>query len=367
MMLQAGGSSGATGTIKPITVMIVDDSVIIRTIIERTLKTDERIKVVGHASNGEEAVRMISTLEPDIIILDIEMPIMDGITALPLLLKKKPDVKILMCSTLSERGADISVRALSLGATECLLKPSGPEAIRQSDEFHSSLLRIVLSLGPCAKAVSKDSHKNIALKKAPSIVPQPQILAIGSSTGGPNALISLLGMLRNLPVPIVITQHMPKTFTAILAGHIEKATGIKCQEGAEGMPLQAGNAYVAPGGYHMLLKKQGVQSVITLNEGAPENFCKPSVDPMLRSVVEIYGSRVLTVILTGMGSDGLHGCEQVTQAGGQVIAQDEATSVVWGMPGAVATAGLCSAVLPIPQLGDWVLRAVRMQNAKMGL
>ncbi|HEY8190094.1 MAG TPA: chemotaxis response regulator protein-glutamate methylesterase [Micavibrio sp.] len=365
-MIQAGQSDSGDA-VKPITVMIVDDSIVIRSIIEKTLKADARIKVVGHASNGEEAVRMVGTYSPDIIILDIEMPIMDGITALPLLLKNKPGVKILMCSTLSERGADISVRALALGATECLLKPSGPEAIRQSDDFHAALIRIVLSLGHTEKAAAKAGHKNIALRKITGTIPHPQILTIGSSTGGPNALIALLTMLRNLSVPIVITQHMPKTFTAILANHIEKATGITCQEGKEGMVIQAGNAYVAPGGYHMLLKKQGVQTTIALSETPPENFCKPSVDPMLRSAVEIYGSRILTVILTGMGSDGLHGCEQVVNAGGHVIAQDEATSVVWGMPGAVATAGLCNAVLPIPQLGDWVLRTIKTQGARAGL
>lgn len=340
---------------RPIRVMIVDDSAVIRSVIGTILKTDKNVQVVGFASNGQQAVDTISNYNPDIVVLDIEMPFMDGITALPLLLEKKPDVKVLICSTLSERGADISIKALSLGAADCLLKPSGADAIKERLDFHEKLLRVVRSLG--TRIVAQPSQPAaVALRKSSLVPLQPKILAIGSSTGGPNALMTLLKFLKNMPVPIVITQHMPKTFTAILASHIQQATGIECVEGSEGAILKPGHAYVAPGGYHMTFERQGLQTIVRIDDGPPENFCKPSVDPMLRSLRDIYGSAILVTILTGMGSDGLPGCTQLVEAGAQVIAQDEASSVVWGMPGAVANAGLCTAVAPIPDLANFILR-----------
>jgi two-component system chemotaxis response regulator CheB len=185
----------------------------------------------------------------------------------------------------------------------------------------------------------------------------PDIVAIGSSTGGPQALFTVLGALKpGIPQPIVITQHMPATFTTILAEHIERASGIPTVEGADGMPVQGGHAYVAPGDFHMVIELNGPQRVIRLLKTPPENFCRPSVDPMLRSLTKIYGRKIFTVILTGMGQDGLKGGEAVIAAGGSVIAQDEATSVVWGMPGAVSMAGLCSAVVPLTEVAPLIRR-----------
>jgi two-component system chemotaxis response regulator CheB len=350
---------------RPIRVMVVDDSAVIRSVISTILRTDPAIEVIGMASNGKQAVENITAYDPDIVILDIEMPFMDGITALPLLLEKKPKVKILICSTLSERGADISIKALALGATECLLKPSGSDAIQQRRDFHEDLLRLVRSLGARTVQAEKPATQ-IVLHKAPLVTLPPKVLAIGSSTGGPNALMLLLKYLPNLSVPIVITQHMPKTFTAMLANHITQATGVTCLEGAEGMAIKPGHAYVAPGGYHMILQKQGTNTVIHLDEGVPENFCRPSVDPMLRSLGEVYGAAVLIVILTGMGSDGLPGCQHAVKIGARVIAQDEASSVVWGMPGAVANAGICSAIGPIPELADFILKTIPLQTKTGG-
>lgn len=344
---------------RPIRVMIVDDSAVIRSVIGTILKTDKNIQVVGFASNGQQAVDTVSNYDPDIIVLDIEMPFMDGITALPLLLEKKPNVKILICSTLSERGADISIKALSLGAADCLLKPSGADAIKERLDFHQNLLRVVRSLGARMVMPVKPAA-DVALRKSSLTPLRPKILAIGSSTGGPNALMALIKHLKNMPVPIVITQHMPKTFTAILANHIQQATGVECEEGSEGAVLKPGRAYVAPGGYHMTFEREGLQTVIRIDDGPPENFCKPSVDPMLRSLKDVYGSSILVTILTGMGSDGLPGCTQLVDAGAQVIAQDEATSVVWGMPGAVANAGLCTTVAPISDLANFILKTFSM-------
>lgn len=340
---------------RPIKVMIVDDSTVIRSIIDKIIKSEPDIEVCGYATNGEQAVRTISICNPDVIILDIEMPVMDGITAIPLLLEKKPGVRILMCSTLSEQGADISIRALSLGATDCILKP-GASSIQQSDNFHDKLRRMVRQIG-------ESTIKNVANQPVPirkigtkkSAV--PHILAIGSSTGGPNALAAVLPKLKNLSVPIVITQHMPQTFTKILANHLSQVSGIECREGSTGMVLQAGRVYIAPGGYHMTFRKSISSEIeIILNDGPMENFCKPSVNPMLRSLCDVYGSHILLIMLTGMGEDGLTGAKQLVAKGGQVIAQDAATSVVWGMPGAVATAGICNAVLPLSAIPEHILQ-----------
>lgn len=344
------------GPLRPVRVMIVDDSIVIRSIIERILKTDSAIEVCGHAGNGEQAVNMVQQYNPDVIVLDIEMPIMDGITAIPLLLAKKPGVRILMCSTLSERGAAISIQALSLGAADCVLKPSGSGNIRASDDFHRELLRMVKLIGGAATkpALPQRPVANLRADK-PGLV--PNIVAIGSSTGGPNALAAIMPHLKGLPVPMVITQHMPRTFTRTLANHLTRISGVECHEGENGMLLRPGCAYVAPGGYHMLFKKTAAGTEIQVDDGPMENFCKPSVDPMLRSLCRIYGSRILMVMLTGMGEDGLPGSRTVTESGGHIIAQDAATSVVWGMPGAVANAGICSAVLPLMEIPSYILRA----------
>ncbi len=350
-------------------VMVVDDSAVIRAVISRTLGAQPDIEIVGMAINGDMGVKSIAQMNPDIVILDIEMPVMDGITALPLILKQKPGVKVLICSTLSAHGAEISVRALALGAAECILKPGG-DAIVSAVDFQNELVRVIRSLavaprkeirasaGAGAKAAAPAKPKIVLHKPALNVT--PHIIAIGSSTGGPKVLMEILAQMRELPVPIVITQHMPKTFTALLAKHITENSGLPCFEGKEGDIIKPGNAYIAPGGYHMTFKKMSDGGAsVHLTEDPPENFCRPSVNPMLRSLIPIYGGRILAVILTGMGNDGSQACNDLVAHGGTVIAQDEATSVVWGMPGAVATAGVCSAVLPANEIHQWVRQALR--------
>lgn len=345
-------------------ILIVDDSAVIRTVISRTISAQPDMEVAGIAFNGELGVKSVASLKPDIVILDIEMPVMDGITALPLILKEKPGVRVLICSTLSARGADISIKALALGAAECILKPGG-EAIVSAHDFQNELVRVLRSLAPRfrkketqAAGTPASPKTNIVLNKSKPALP-PRIVAIGSSTGGPKALMEIMGHLRDMPVPIVITQHMPKTFTALLGQHISQNCNIPCTEGKEGEVLKPGHAYIAPGGYHMTFKKSGDSAAMHMTEDPPENFCRPSVNPMLRSLFPIYGNRILCVILTGMGNDGSQACAELVAQGGQVIAQDEATSVVWGMPGAVATAGICSAVLPANDIPLWVRSAVK--------
>jgi len=302
---------------------------------------------------------------------------------LPLLLKADPNIKVIMASTLTKRNAEISLKALSLGATEYVPKPSSARELSGETDFRRELLDKVKNLGiihrqatapakpapratasspaksaPLAKPSAQDGWRlnkgeEIKLHKAGTTA--PDILAVGSSTGGPQALFEFLkGLPTSINLPVVITQHMPATFTSILAEHISRMTGWPCTEAKTGDVLEAGKILLAPGDYHMLIEQKGPQRIIKLAQDPPENFCRPAVDPMLRSVVKVYGARVLTVILTGMGNDGAKGAVDVVNAGGTVVAQDEKTSVVWGMPGAAAAAGVCSAILPISEIAGHV-------------
>ena len=366
---------GTQTSAEPYRVLLVDDSAVIRGLSARILEKDPAVRVVATAGDGAQAVSALRRRSVDVVVLDIEMPVMDGLTALPKLLEIDPDVRIVMSSTLTTRNADISLRALQAGAADYIPKPSTAKEMIGGDEFARDLLAKVKALGasrrgqrPAADPVGSTAPAApppagpkplagvapIALRK-PSLVP-PRILILGSSTGGPKALSTLFRGLRGkLNMPILLTQHMPATFTAMLAEHIADAGERPAVEGADGMVLEPGHLYVAPGDYHMVIEEAGGRASVCLNQDPPENFCRPSVDPLLRSAARIYGPAVLAVILTGMGQDGLLGCETVVEGGGTVIAQDEATSVVWGMPGAVATAGLCSAVLPLDAIAGKIV------------
>jgi two-component system chemotaxis response regulator CheB len=363
----------------PIHVLLVDDSVVVRGFMGRALEADPKIKVVGSVANGEQGVTAAARHNPDVVILDIEMPVMDGITALPKILEASPGVRVIMCSTLTLRNAEITLKALQLGATDCIAKPSNSGDIRSSGDFQQDLIARVKALGhrkgivsrPASSAASPVSAAagmyagghNTALKQKtpyelrkhlPGEIFRPNLLAIGSSTGGPQALFKVIGSFKNFNVPIILTQHMPATFTKILAQHITQQTGVEALEGENGMKVENGKVYVAPGGQHMTFARRNGGVEIILDNGPPENFCKPSVDPMLRSAVQVWGPKFLTLILTGMGHDGLNGSKIVAEGGGRVIAQDQESSVVWGMPGAVAVNGICSAVLPLQEIGPFV-------------
>lgn len=349
-----------------IRVMLVDDSAVIRGLIGRELEKDPDIEIVSSVHNGEVAIKTLDKVTPDVIILDIEMPIMDGITALPLIHEKCPKAKVLICSTLSAKGADISMKALALGATDCLVKPTSTSEMGGAAEFQNKLLHTVKSLG--RHKLSKPlpqyhaTHKGdgtVQLRPLPPARLTTALVAIGSSTGGPQALFEVLQHLKGLRVPIVITQHMPATFTKLLAQHIEQNCGLTAHEGTQGMILEKGHVYVAPGGFHMELQRHEDRSVrLNITDTAPENYCKPSVDPMMRSAVDLYGNRVLGVMLTGMGNDGLQSFKALANEGGVIMAQDEKTSVVWGMPGAIAHAGLCNTVLPLADIGPEIFKMV---------
>lgn len=368
-------------------VMVVDDSSVVRGIVIRTLESSPRIKVVASVPDGLQAIKALSKTECDVIVLDIEMPELDGISALPRLLAVNPDVKIIMSSTLTRRGAEISLKAMSLGAADYVAKPTS--GLGMADAFRAELMGKVQAYGararlarrgrlpasapamrpasPAAPAASVTPAPRIGgmapsgpltLRKA--MIEKPAIIAIGSSTGGPQALSEILKNLDpRITQPIVITQHMPPTFTAILAEHMNRYAGRMASEAKDGEVVEQNRIYVAPGGLHMLFEQSGGQTVIRLSDGPMENSCRPAVDPMLRSLSAIYKRKLLTVILTGMGYDGLKGAKLAIEDGATLIAQDQATSIVWGMPGAVAQAGICNAVLPLDQIGKAIGRVAR--------
>lgn len=365
--------------------MVVDDSAVIRGLLTRMLESDADVSVVASVGNGQLAVNSLKRDPVDVIILDIEMPVMDGLTALPLLIEVDNTVKIIMASTLTSRNAEVSLKALSSGATDYLPKPSSAREISGENDFKRELLEKVKNFGELRRHQIGGSvtARKMPRKPAPGEIPppvpggapkrwemrdakdvklrpasttKPDIIAVGSSTGGPQALFAFFkGLSKTVSLPIVVTQHMPATFTTILAEHITRMTGWECKEAEDGDKLMTGRILLAPGDFHMLVEQKGPERIVRINQDPQENFCRPAVDPMLRSVVKVFGSRVFTVILTGMGNDGLKGSQMVIDAGGTVIAQDQPTSVVWGMPGAVASAGLCSAVLPIEKLPGYVV------------
>jgi len=331
-------------------VMICDDSAVIRGALARILEADPEITVVAKVENGQRAVEHLRAAQVDVVVLDIEMPVMDGLTALPLLLRADPGIRVIMASTLTTRGAEIALRALRLGASDYVPKPSSI-GIVGDDGFRRELLEKVKGLARMRhrSAMPNRAKAPITLRSAPPI--PARLLAIGSSTGGPQALFTLIqGLGRVVGVPVVLTQHMPAAFTPILADHLNRLGLMPCTEARDGETLVANRIYLAPGEKHLLVEggRAGFRARVT--NDPPENFCRPSVDPMLRSACAAAEGRVLVAMLTGMGQDGLLGTSKVIEAGGAAVGQDEATSVVWGMPGAIAKAGLCHAVLPLPKI-----------------
>jgi two-component system chemotaxis response regulator CheB len=362
-----------------IRVMIVDDSAVIRGMVTKALQESPAVEVVASVMNGKAALNLIKEIKPDIVLLDIEMPEMDGITALPLLLEASPSSKVIMVSSLTQRNAEITMKALQLGATECVAKPTSKGDRSETDKFFRELLNMVVTLGnvatknitprfsagqvpPVASTGAAKASMNVTPSSGILFMPSAEIrcLAIGSSTGGPQALMQLFKLMQSKPlkVPVFITQHMPATFTKILADHLHGASGMPCEEGADKMEAKAGTIYIAPGDYHMIPRMEDKVIRIGLNQNAPVNFCRPAVDPMFEALAKLYGRNLLAVVLTGMGQDGMEGAKVVNAMGGNVIAQDEATSVVWGMPGAVTKAGQAKAVLPLAEIAQVLMRVL---------
>jgi len=367
--------------------MVVDDSVVIRGLISRWIGAEPDMEVAASLRTGLEAVNQLERIKPDVAVLDIEMPELDGISALPQLLAKKRDLIVIMASTLTRRNAEISFKALSLGASDYIPKPETTREPAAAEIFHHDLIQKIRTFGakvrraplspsrafsppptlaPAHEPASRPAPLPVAsalptqanVKTRPFSPHAPRVLLIGSSTGGPQALMSLVTELGAVidRFPVLITQHMPPTFTTILAEHLARSSKRPAHEAIDGEVVKAGTIYLAPGGRHMRVVRHGADAVIALDDGPPVNFCKPAVDPLFTSATEVWQTGTFAAVLTGMGSDGMRGGKDIVAAGGNVIAQDEATSVVWGMPGAAANAGICSAILPLNQIAPKIVR-----------
>ena len=368
--------SAAASISRRIRVMLVDDAVVVRGLFARWVEAEPDLEVVATLRTGRDAVNQLERVDPDVVVLDVDMPELDGIAALPLLLEKKRDLVVIMASTLTRRNAEISLRALSLGAADYIPKPGSNREVSASTAFRRDLIEKIRQLGLRAKRLRHGIKARVSrpAKSAPSIVPAaeeitplrlrqmpltpPRVLVIGASTGGPQALNRLVVQIDTViqRAPVLITQHMPPTFTAVLAEHLARVSKFPVREASDGEEVNAGAIYLAPGGKHMKVERRDDTAVIAIDDGPMVNFCKPAVDPLFASAAQVWGSKVLALVLTGMGSDGLAGAKEIVAAGGHVIAQDEETSVVWGMPGQVTNAGLCSAVLPLPEIGGRITR-----------
>lgn len=354
--------------------MLVDDSAVVRGMMQRALSGREDIEVVATAVDGQMALDVLKRIPADVMLLDVEMPGMDGLTALPRLLQLAPTLKVIMSSTLTLRNAEVSLKALALGAADYLAKPSSNPG--EAEQFFQEMITKIRALARSGSAAPDATP--LAAKAAPAPLPTPLAapavpvrqsvtpspagaLAIASSTGGPQALIEVFKQLKDtaIRIPIFITQHMPANFTTILAQHITSAAGRDCHEAVDGEVVKPGVIYLAPGDFHMTAQRSGSETVLKLDKNPPENFCRPSADPMLRSLAKIYGPKLLVTVLTGLGADGARGAAEAVAAGGIVIAQDEATSVVYGMPKAVADAKLTSAIFPLNQIAPYLARATQ--------
>jgi len=350
-------------------VLIVDDAVVVRKALADTLSRDPALEVVGSAANGRMALAKFPLLRPDIVLLDIEMPEMNGLETIPELRKLAPRIPIIMFSTLTERGAAATLDALTLGASDYVTKPSNLDMGATSRAITEELvpkIKALCRLGSSSSAtvqIPPPPAAVVQVRRAPLLSAPVKIVAIGVSTGGPEALAKVLPCLpASLPVPIVIAQHMPPIFTAMLASRLSAKSSIPVRECKPGEPLVAGVAWIAPGDYHMVLKSEAGVIRLQTHQGPRENFCRPSVDVLFRSVADVFGSQTLAVILTGMGQDGFKGCEALATKGARIVVQDEATSVVWGMPGFVARSGLADRVLPLEGIGPEIVRRVTIQS-----
>ena len=352
-----------------IRILVVDDSVVVRRMVSDALAADPQLEIAGTAANGKIALAKIPQVNPDIVILDVEMPELDGIGTLVGIRKSLPTLPVIMYSSLTERGAEATLEALSKGATDYVTKPSNVGSAAQGLECIRTQL-IPKIKGICGRFLGLPLPSPLAATVASKTLPprlafprreeRIDIVAVGVSTGGPNALASLVPTFpRDFPVPLVIVQHMPPVFTRLLAERLAAKSQIGVEEGRPGAVLKPGCAWIAPGDYHMVLASDNHQVTLLTHQGPPENSCRPAVDVLFRSVAGVYKPHALAVVMTGMGQDGLRGCEHIREFGGQILAQDQASSVVWGMPGFVANAGLADKVLPLDQLGTEILRRVR--------
>jgi two-component system chemotaxis response regulator CheB len=338
-----------------IRVLVVDDSTVARRFLSNAISADPAFEVVGTASNGSIAVQKVALLSPQVVTMDIEMPEMSGLEALAAIRRTNATLPIIMVSSLTERGAVATLEALSLGATDYVTKPSGLTG--GGDAEKANFIRDLL---PKLKALGRRGTPLGAATRAPGPAPTPARAVAVQPLARRTGRVDVVAI-ADLPVPVVIVQHMPPLFTRLLSERLAGKSAIGVKEGNGGDPVKPGTVIIAPGNFHMAVERAvGGACQIALNQGAPENSCRPAADVLFRSVSEVYGAGVLAIVMTGMGQDGLRGCEAVRGRGGQVLVQDEESSVVWGMPGFVADAGLADEVLPLNQIAAAIIRRVRV-------
>ncbi len=345
-----------------IRVLVVDDSVVIRRLVTHALEEDAALEVAGFASDGAIALERIPQVNPDVITLDIEMPAMDGLETLRRVRKEYPGVRVVMFSTLTERGAAATLQALALGADDYVAKAANAGSLDKSmsslrAELIPKIKQFFILAGDTAPSGRKPEI--VSPKAGPAIRCERKVVAIGVSTGGPNALGVVIPQFpADFPLPILIVQHMPPLFTRLLADRLQATGKLKVEEATDGSAVAPGTVYIAPGDYHLQVAKKNGNAVISLDQSPPENSCRPAVDVLFRSVGQVYGPAAVSAVLTGMGQDGLRGVEVLKAKGAFVIAQDEASSVVWGMPGAVVSAGLADCVVPLESIVPTILKQI---------
>ncbi len=340
-------------------ILIVDDSAVMRSILRTVVSSDPGLHAAGTAADGQAALSSLDLLRPDLILLDVEMPVMDGLVTLRELRRRGHKIPVVMCSSLTQRGAKVTIEALACGASDYVAKPAGPM------DRESAIRTLARDLLPRIHALTAKAHEQSHSSTAPRPKAEPSpmpatVLVVGVSTGGPAALDVVLSALpASFPLPVLIVQHMPALFTALLAERLSARCHLRVREAAEGEPVCAGTAWIARGDWHMEMlapARAGASPTLHLHQGPLENHCRPAVDVLFRSAAKVCGAGVMAVVLTGMGSDGLNGCRVIHERGGMVLAQDHATSTVWGMPGAVAHAGLAHKVLPLDAIAPEILR-----------
>lgn len=350
---------------RKIRVLVVDDSVVIRRLLSDVLSQDAEIELAGTAPNGRIALAKLPQLNPDIVTLDIEMPELDGLATLPELRKTHPKLPVIMFSTLTERGALATLDALARGATDYITKPANVGSVTAGiQSVKDQLIPKIKSLCPLAQPaaaaaahVPSTASRTVPARPALRLPERFDALLIGSSTGGPQALSATLCHLpASFPLPIVVVQHMPPVFTRHLANRLDQDCALTVREATGQETLEPGQVLIAPGNYHLQLERRGAAVQAVLHQGVPENSCRPAVDVLFRSAANVFGPNCLAVVLTGMGQDGLRGAQAIVGAGGTVLAQDEASSVVWGMPRAVAEAGLARQVVPLSSIATELSR-----------
>jgi two-component system chemotaxis response regulator CheB len=360
--------------VRRIRVLIVDDAATMRRLIAEALSADPGIEISGTAANGKLALERIVALEPDVVILDLEMPVLDGLQTLAELRRTHPRLPVIIFSSLSARGARATLEALTLGANDYVLKASGGSleaSLRHAREQLVPRIRALCARAEARARASARGRRPGPMPAAAAAIHAPvsarregpharvEVVAIGTSTGGPVALAEILPALpQDFPVSIVVVQHMPPLFTGHLAERLSARSPLRVREGFPGAELVPGEAWIAPGDHHMVVRRVGAEVRIALHSGPPENSCRPAADELFRSVADAYGPGALAVVLTGMGQDGLRGCARVREAGGVVIAQDAESSTVWGMPGSVVRAGLAEVVLPLSEIAAEITRRV---------